>query len=208
VSDLPKATQIAARYCDSICACKKATEHSINPHRKKRTGNFYLPLAQQTGDGKAKGEASDALDECVKKYPLADRAYYGRPATKEQVAKIKKINASCAPNEPILYDFEEEEPDEPLTYGEAKEIIRDWEREKEKAYFDSDESKIEDMTIAINAFSDFARKVTRKQVAEAWAIVKPSNAVSPLPPKQIEIENTLELLYPNLVRKRKFCTGF
>jgi hypothetical protein len=103
--------------------------------------------------GMTKGEASDALDQCVKKFPLVERAYYGRPATEEQLAKLRAINESPDVDpEELYYD-----PEEPLTYQEAKDAIHCWEldqrrleREKEQAYLESDESKIEDQEFLIN----------------------------------------------------------
>jgi hypothetical protein len=33
----------------------------------------------------SKGQASDALDKCVRDSPEVNRAYYSRPATKDQI---------------------------------------------------------------------------------------------------------------------------
>ena len=52
-----------------------------------------------------KGQASDALDKCVRDFPEKDRAYYARPATDEQLANLRiKVNRA-------------------LFYGEAKDMI-------------------------------------------------------------------------------------
>jgi ankyrin repeat protein len=69
-------------------------------------------------DGITKGQASDAIDECVKRFPEKDLEYYNRPATEEQREQLKSYG---------------KDPDkcrgkprrQPLTYGEAKEWIRE-----------------------------------------------------------------------------------
>ena len=156
--------------------------------------------------GMTKGEASDAIDECVRKFPAVNQAYYNRPATEEQLAKLRATNKSpdVDPEEPY-YD-----PDEPLTYGEAKEMIHDWEmdqrqreEEREAAYWGSEECKIEDMTISINGFSDYTRDVTREEVAKAWALIKSGRPVGAALPKQIEVENALEKLNPDLIKPKR-----
>ena len=67
-------------------------------------------------EGMTKGQASDALDKCVRDFPEKNRAYYARPATEEQLAKLR-IKANRA-----------------LTYGEAKDLIS--ERAMEKRHDD------------------------------------------------------------------------
>src|SRR5579862_4356401 len=59
----------------------------------------------------SKGQASDAIDKCVKDFPEKDLAYYNRPATEEQLAELREINEhpDCGPDEPF-YDFENEGP--------------------------------------------------------------------------------------------------
>jgi hypothetical protein len=79
-----------------------------------------------------KGEASDALDECVKRFPEANYAYYNRPTTEEQKAKLTEMNE----------EEEEDGPEEGFTYGQAKASIEEWERSKmdweEKQFLASD----------------------------------------------------------------------
>jgi hypothetical protein len=78
--------------------------------------------------GMTKGEASDALDDCVKSNPERDRSYYDRPPTEEQVSKIQMLNKeSVRIYGEAAYDIEE------LTYGEAKDIIKqdEWARRKD-----------------------------------------------------------------------------
>jgi hypothetical protein len=59
-----------------------------------------------------KGQASDALEECARKFPDINRAYYNRPVTDEQLAKLRSFG-----EDPIG------DPDDPLTYGQAKDWI-------------------------------------------------------------------------------------
>lgn len=61
-------------------------------------------------EGISKGQASDAIDECVKNFPETQQAWLNRPATPEQLEEIKSYG---------------EEPEEGLTYGEAKELLHD-----------------------------------------------------------------------------------
>ena len=56
-------------------------------------------------EGITKGQASNTLDKCVREFPEKDRAYYNRPATEEQLTKLR-IKADGA-----------------LTYGKAKDLI-------------------------------------------------------------------------------------
>ena len=81
----------------------------------------------------SKGAASDAIDDCVRKYPEKDRAYYNRPPTEEQLGKISEINKESVriDGEPY-YDFEN---DGLLTYGRAKDLMQEWgwlERQRER----------------------------------------------------------------------------
>jgi hypothetical protein len=91
----------------------------------------------------SKGEASDALDKCARDFPQINQAYYNRPPTEEQLAKVHEINEhpDCGPDEPF-YDFENEEP---LTYGKAKDLIQEWvwfQRQKEQEEFDREINKM------------------------------------------------------------------
>lgn len=69
-------------------------------------------------EGITKGQASDALDQCVRQFPDRNADYYSRPATEEQKAKIRSFGMNA----------EDNRRDGPLTYGEAKDLIRDVER--------------------------------------------------------------------------------
>ena len=61
-------------------------------------------------EGITKGQASDALNECVSKFPETQQAWQNRPATPEQLEELKSYG---------------EEPEDGLTYGEAKELLHD-----------------------------------------------------------------------------------
>ena len=62
-----------------------------------------------------KGQASDALDKCAIDFPEVNRAYYNRPASEEQLAKLQSRNKA-------------------ITYEQAKNLI--WERDMEKRHRD------------------------------------------------------------------------
>jgi hypothetical protein len=85
------------------------------------------------GEGITKGQASDALDKCVRDFPEKESAYYSRPPTEEQLEKIREINKeSVRIDGEHYYDFEN---DGLLTYGRAKDLIqeRGWlERQRER----------------------------------------------------------------------------
>ena len=70
-------------------------------------------------EGITKGQASDALDECVRKFPDIERAYQDRPATKEQREKLLSYGENP-----------DEDGEDPLTYQQAREWIDDCEVEK------------------------------------------------------------------------------
>ena len=73
------------------------------------------------GESVTKGQASDAIDKCVRDFPERDRAYYSRPATEEQLEQIRQFNEESEriDGEPY-YDFANEVP---LSYGKAKEML-------------------------------------------------------------------------------------
>jgi uncharacterized Zn finger protein (UPF0148 family) len=75
------------------------------------------------GEGMTKGQASDALDKCVKDFPEREQAYYSRPATEEQMTKLRSY-----------YGKNLDEVDGPFTYGKVKDLI--WQRDIEKRHDD------------------------------------------------------------------------
>ncbi|NOS72322.1 MAG: hypothetical protein HOP33_20660 [Verrucomicrobia bacterium] len=80
-------------------------------------------------DGMTKGEASDAIDECVRQFPLRDEEYYNRPATKEQLAQLQEYSMSDSDLAVALNEIHED--DSILTYGEAKDMLLESERAAE-----------------------------------------------------------------------------
>lgn len=168
------------------------------------------------GEGISKGQASDALDQCAADFPEKNQAYYDRPATDEQLTKIRRINARCEPDEQ-LYDFDGEGP---LTYGEAKELFQDlemWEREQIAAsdlgdcvdsyweehhwdddYEESERGQFDSACLQILEGWDFEKHGAlpkRKQVAEAWELVKSRKSKKTMLPKQSELVATLVELF-------------
>lgn len=134
-------------------------------------------------EGITKGQASDALDECARQFPKKNEEYYNRPATAEQLAKLRDY---------LKEDGEEPEDyaDEgrPLTYRQAKDLLEDCEmavrkeaEEKEIAYLDSDEARIDEEMMRIDTdYGEEYREVTRDEVAKAWALVKSRQAALPV----------------------------
>ena len=75
--------------------------------------------------GITRGQASDTIVECVKAFPDLNAIYYSRPATQEQLAILKTY---LEPQGAEPDDCAEEA--KPLTYGQAKELIWEWEMYK------------------------------------------------------------------------------
>jgi hypothetical protein len=63
-------------------------------------------------EGITKGQASDAIDECVRKFPEREFAYQNRPATEEQKALLRKYG---------------KRPLHTLTYARARDKIKECE---------------------------------------------------------------------------------
>jgi len=156
--------------------------------------------------GMTKGEASDAIEECVKKFPEVNRAYYNRPATEEQLAKLREINKSpdVDPEEPY-YD-----PEEPLTYQEAKDAIYFWELDQRKLREEQDEKemmedmrqmRIDDALEDVNSYADDYRPVTHEEVAKAWDLVKSRKTDQSKEPATKEILEALEEIFPDFKRR-------
>jgi hypothetical protein len=72
-----------------------------------------------------KGQASDAIEECVRRFPQLDADYYSRPATEEQLAELVPYLRADGET-PDDYAA----PGRPLTYGEAKELIQECKMEE------------------------------------------------------------------------------
>jgi hypothetical protein len=92
----------------------------------------YFGFAMKSG--MTKGEASDAIDECIRLHPEKDREYYDRPATEEQMAQLRE---SAKADKDLAEMFEEmDEEGSALTYGQAKDLIRDSERDAQRREID------------------------------------------------------------------------
>jgi hypothetical protein len=73
-----------------------------------------------------KGQASDALNQCVKRFPEKDLGYYNRPATEEQRRQLQSYGKNP--------DWRWGKPRrKPLTYGEAKDWISDCRIQKRRS---------------------------------------------------------------------------
>src|SRR5665213_870117 len=80
-------------------------------------------------EGISKQQASAALDECRKQFHARDREYYARPATEDQLAAVRsQLEPDEEPN-----DYAD---DGVLTYGEAKDLLRDWARDAQRSEMD------------------------------------------------------------------------
>ncbi len=71
--------------------------------------------------GITKGQAHDAIDECIRQFPDREAAYQNRPATPEQLAILRRYLGSNADE---LEEYAED--GKPLTYGQAKDLILEW----------------------------------------------------------------------------------
>lgn len=130
-----------------------------------------------------KGQASDALDKCVRDFPEINQIYYKRPATEEQLAKVREINEDpdCGSDEPF-YDFENEGP---LTYGNAKDLIREW------GWLRKTEEREDDLRqnlIELTARTDFYPSLTVARVSKA------AKALDEVDPEWMEDKNRHDLL--------------
>jgi Ankyrin repeats (3 copies) len=85
-------------------------------------------------DRMTKGEASDAIDQCIRQNPEKEREYYDRPATKEQIAQLHE-HAKADRNLAGMFE-EMEEEESTLTYGEAKDLLRDSKRDAQRREID------------------------------------------------------------------------
>jgi len=100
-----------AAYVERVCS-EPATE-------KQKVKLRYFDYDVKAG--MTKGEASDAIDECIRLHPEKDREYYDRLATEEQMAKLKKFAET---DEDVVIGLKElEEEGSQLTYGQAQDWI-------------------------------------------------------------------------------------
>lgn len=108
----------------------KVRSEPITEKQKSKLRWFDYPVR----DGMTKGEASDAIDQCVRQNPEKEREYYERPATKEQIDQLRDYAKT---DEDLAAMFEEMELEESsLTYREAKDLILDSERGAQRREID------------------------------------------------------------------------
>src|SRR5204862_463519 len=96
----------------------------VTPRRRNRKRNCASSAAIRM---KASQRAKPAmrLRKCVEKLPDVEAAYQNRPATKEQRAKLRSYG-----------EKPDEDPDDPLTYEQAKELIQECEISEQQEYLD------------------------------------------------------------------------
>jgi hypothetical protein len=108
----------------------KIRSEPITEKQKVKLRWFGYPIR----DGMTKGEASDAIDECIRQNPEKERQYYDRPATEEQMAQLREYAEADKDLVDTLEELQEEGSS--LTYGEAKDLLRDCDREAEQREMD------------------------------------------------------------------------
>jgi DNA-directed RNA polymerase subunit RPC12/RpoP len=96
-------------------------------------------------DGMTKGEASDAIDQCIRQNPGKEREYHDRPATEEQIAQLREYANADKDSAECMKEMVEE--GSTLTYGEANDLVRHSRRDAEQRGMDRfsnppDESQI------------------------------------------------------------------
>jgi hypothetical protein len=134
---------------NDILAAKKEREAYVAEVRSEpiteKQKTKLLWFGYPVRDGMTKGEASDAIDECIRQNPQKEREYYERPATEEQRAQLREYAKADKNLAETLKEMDEE--GSTLTYGEAKDLVRDIERDAEEREMDRfsnppDESQI------------------------------------------------------------------
>ena len=130
---------------------------------------------------------------------IRQKGYYNRPATEEQLARLQEISnyPSNDPNNPDNDPEPYYDPAQPPTYGQAKDLIREWElRESEQVknsdldsgdsgprptchywadnYDESERACFDNACLEIldNWQFKFGDLPTRKQVLKTWELVK------------------------------------
>jgi len=106
-----------------------------------------------------KGQASKAIDECVRSRPDLEESYQQRPATQEQVRELRRQlkGTGKRPN-----DYAED--GEGLAYQEAKELIEELKLEETEAEFDRMDKEY---IVDVDMWSDLYPGLTWKRVQAA-----------------------------------------
>jgi len=137
----------------------------------------------------SKGQASDAIDECVKQFPQKNADYYNRPATEEQLAKLRSRNKT-------------------LTYGQAKDLI--WERDMEKRHRDR-VSEIEENSYQLVIMEFLRWRVDHYRHLTYSRVKKAARTLDKINPGWSKLGNCQDLLlekvtelYPELAAKENW----
>jgi hypothetical protein len=141
------------------------------------------------GNKITKGQASDAIDECVRRFPQKNTDYYNRPATEEQLAKLQRTRNKT------------------LTYGQAKDLIS--ERAMEKRHRDrvrEIEENARQLVIMefLRSCEDYYRHLTYSRVkiaAGALDKINPEWTKSSSSNREILLLQKVCQLYPQIGRK-------
>ena len=139
---LQRETQLKEWQADRAAYVERVRSEPATEKQKEKLCYFGYTV----NPGMTKGEASDAIDECIRLHPEKDREYYDRPATEEQMAQLRE---SAKADKDLAEMFEEmDEEGSVLTYGKAKDLIRDSERDAQRREIDRfsnppDESQLE-----------------------------------------------------------------
>jgi hypothetical protein len=148
-------------------------------------------------EGMTKGQASDALDKCVRDYPEKERAYYSRPATEEQMAKLRSY-----------YGKNLDEVDGPFTYGKVKDLI--WQSDMEKRHQDR-VSEIEENAYQLVIMEFLRWRVDHYRHLTYSRVKKAARALDKINPGWSKLGNCQDLLlekvtelYPELAAKENW----
>jgi hypothetical protein len=128
----------SGRTLKDILAAKKEREAYIaevrrEPITEKQRAKL-LWFGYSVRAGMTKGEATDAIDACIRQYPEKEREYHERPATEEQMAQLGEYAKADKDLAETLEEMDEQGAT--LTYDEAKDLVRDSERDAEQREMD------------------------------------------------------------------------
>jgi putative phage-type endonuclease len=116
-------------------------------------------------EGITKGQASDAIEECIRLFPEKHQQYFTRPATEDQMKIMQELLKGCGYSRIVTEDGDA------LTYGQAEVAIRDLEITLQMELTVSEEEHLEDDWWLFNHhWGDLYRDVTRDEFANAWAL--------------------------------------
>ena len=142
----PKVAQAQTRKPEEADRAAYVERVRSEPATEKQKGKLRY-FGYTVSPGMTKGEASDAIDECIRLHPEKDREYYNRPATEEQMAQLRESARADKDLAEMLKALDEVVSS--LTYGEAKDLIRDSESDAQRREIDRfsnppDESQLEE----------------------------------------------------------------